>query len=116
MRGLLFTIWIHAGKTASSTIDALETLTLGQFESVQHGGARMVRASLSGKSFDYEMPANWGQHDFIESLRECYKQVLTQGADGQMTDKELQDYLLDANNQVTDTMFVRVNNHSSYGR
>jgi len=42
--------------------------------------------------------------------------LLTQGAAGQMTDKELQDYLLDTNNQVTDTMFVRVNNHSSYGR
>ena len=116
MRGLLFTIWIQAGKTASSTIDALETLAAGQFESVQHGGARMVRASLSGKSFDYEMPANWGPHDFIDSIRECYKIVRTQGASGQMTDQELEDYVLDTANQVSDTQFARVNQYSRYGR
>lgn len=116
MRGLLFTVWIYAGKTASSTIDTLESLASGQYETVTHGGARMVRASLSGKSFDYEMPANWGPHDFIETIRECYKIVRKQGASGQMTDQELEDYVLDTANQVSDTQFARVNQHSRYGR
>jgi len=115
MRALLFTVWIHSGKTATSTINALETLAQGQFETVTHGGARMVRASLSGKSFDYEMPANWGSNDFIESVRVAYKRVLIQGAAGQMTDTELQDFVLDSNNQVTDFYSVRVSN-ANYGR
>lgn len=75
----------------------------------------MVRASLSGKSFDYEMPANWGSNDFIESVRVAYKRVLIQGAAGQMTDTELQDFVLDTNNQVTDSYSVRVSS-ANYGR
>jgi hypothetical protein len=115
MRALLFTVWVYAGKTASETIDTLEALAVAQYETVTHGGARMVRASLSGKSFDYEMPANWGPTDFIESVRLCYKVVLTRGADGRMTDAELQDYILDTSEEQVDTMTARVSNYR-YGR
>lgn len=115
MRALLFTVWVYAGKSATGTISTLEALAIAQYETVTHGGARMVRASLSGKSFDYEMPANWGPTDFIESVRLAYKQVLTGGAAGQMTEAELMAYVLDSDNEQTDTMTVRVNN-LRYGR
>jgi len=51
MRALLFTIWIQSDKSVSATLAMLEQLTLAQFETVQQGGARMINASLSGKSF-----------------------------------------------------------------
>ena len=109
MRSLLFTLWIQADKSVSATLSLLEQLTAAQFETVQQGGARMINASLSGKSFSYELPPNWGAFDFSEMIRLAYKRVSLGGAsDGQMTDAELQTYVLDANNEVTDTMTARV--------
>ena len=109
MRALLFTIWIQSDKSVTATIALLEQLTVAQLETVQQGGARMINASLSGKSFSYELPPNWGAFDFSEMIRLAYKRVSLGGASGgQMTDAELQTYVLDANNEVTDTMTARV--------
>ncbi len=110
MRALLFTIWIQSAKSASATITLLEALATAQFETVQQGGARMIRASLSGKSFDYELPPNWGVFEFQESIRFAYKTVATGGTSGaQMTDAQLQAYVLDTSDEVTDTLIARVN-------
>jgi len=109
MRALLFTIWIQSDKSVTATLALLEQLTVAQLETVQQGGARMINASLSGKSFSYELPPNWGAFDFSEMIRLAYKRVSLGGASGgQMTDAELQTYVLDANNEVTDTMTARV--------
>ena len=109
MRALLFTIWIQSDKSVTATLALLEQLTVAQIETVQQGGARMINASLSGKSFSYELPPNWGAFDFSEMIRLAYKRVSLGGASGgQMTDAELQTYVLDANNEVTDTMTARV--------
>ena len=114
MRALLFTIWIQSDKSVTATIALLEQLTLAQLETVQQGGARMINASLSGKSFSYEMPAQWGVFDFQEMIRLAYKRISLGGASGgQMTDAELQTYVLDANDEVTDTMVVRVSSNSN---
>ena len=69
MRSLLFTLWIQSDKSVSATLALLEQLTIAQLETVQQGGARMINASLAGKSFSYEMPANWGAFDFSEMIR-----------------------------------------------
>ena len=109
MRALLFTIWIQSDKSVMATLALLEQLTVAQLETVQQGGARMINASLSGKSFSYELPPNWGAFDFSEMIRLAYKRVSLGGASsGQMTDAELQTYVLDANDEVTDTMTARV--------
>jgi len=109
MRALLFTLWIQSDKSVTATLALLEQLTVAQLETVQQGGARMINASLSGKSFSYELPPNWGAFDFSEMIRLAYKRVSLGGASGgQMTDAELQTYVLDANNEVTDTMTARV--------
>jgi len=109
MRALLFTIWIQSDKSVTATLALLEQLTVAQLETVQQGGARMINASLSGKSFSYELPPNWGAFDFSEMIRLAYKRVSLGGASsGQMTDAELQTYVLDANDEVTDTMTARV--------
>jgi hypothetical protein len=109
MRALLFTIWIQASKSVTATLTQLEALATAQFETVQQGGARMVRASLSGKSFDYELPPNWGAFEFQDGIREAYRKIKIGGTDGaQMTDAELEAYVLDSNYEVTDTIIARV--------
>ena len=109
MRALLFNIWIVSDKSVTATLLMLEQLTVAQLETVQQGGARMINASLSGKSFSYELPPNWGAFDFSEMIRLAYKLISLGGANGgQMTDVELQSYVLDANNEVTDTMTARI--------
>lgn len=110
MRSLLFTLWIQADKSVSATLALLEQLTLAQRETVQQGGARMINASLSGKSFSYELPPNWSWDEFLNYLRLAYKTIKTGGAsDGQMTDAELEDYVLDVNDEQTDTILARIN-------
>ncbi len=114
MRALLFTIWIQSSKSVSATLTLLEQLAVAQFETVQQGGARMIRASLSGKSFDYELPANWGAFDFTEQVRLAYKIVATGGtSSAEMTDAQLKAYVLDTSDEVTDTMIARVNYNQS---
>lgn len=109
MRALLFTIWIQADKSVSQTVILLEKLAIAQIETIEQGGARMIRASLSGKSFDYELPPNWGAFEFTEQIRIAYKTVKTGGTDGaQMTDAQLEAYILDTADEVTDTMLVRI--------
>ena len=109
MRALLFTLWIQSDKSVSATLALLEQLTVAQLETVQQGGARMINASLSGKSFSYELPPNWGAFDFSEMIRLAYKRISLGGATGgQMTDAELQTYVLDANDEVTDTFTARI--------
>ena len=109
MRALLFTIWIQSDKSVTATLALLEQLTKAQLETVQQGGARMINASLSGKSFSYELPPNWGAFDFSEMIRLAYKTIKIGGASGgQMTDAELQTYVLDANDEVTDTLTARI--------
>ncbi len=110
MRSLLFTLWILSDKSVTATIALLEELTKGQLETVQQGGARMINASLAGKSFSYELPANWGAFEFNMMLMECYKILTTKGLNGgQMTDSQLNSYVLDTKNEVTDTMLARIN-------
>jgi hypothetical protein len=109
MRALLFTIWVQSDKSVTATLALLEQLTVAQLETVQQGGARMINASLSGKSFSYELPPNWGAFDFTEMIRQAYKCVALGGVSGgQMTDAELQTYVLDGNNEVVDTMTARI--------
>lgn len=69
----------------------------------------MINASLAGKSFSYELPPNWGAFDFSEMIRLAYKTIKIGGADGgEMTEAELETYVLDGNDEVTDTFIARV--------
>lgn len=114
MRALLFTLWIQSDKTVTATLSLLEQLTLAQVETVNQGGARMINASLSGKQFSYELPPNWGAFDFTEMIRLAYKTIKVGGASGgEMTDVELEAYVIDSSNEVTDTMTVRISSNSS---
>lgn len=109
MRSLLFTLWIQSDKSVSATLALLEQLTIAQLETVQQGGARMINASLAGKSFSYEMPPNWGAFDFSEMIRLSYKYIKTGGASGgEMTEAELEAYVLDTSDEITDTIIARV--------
>ena len=109
MRALLFTLWIQSDKSVTSTLALLEQITKAQLETVQQGGARMINASLSGKSFSYELPPNWGAFQFEEMIWQAYRRISLGGASGgQMTDAELQTYVLDANDEVTDTIVARI--------
>jgi hypothetical protein len=109
MRSLLFTLWIQSDKSVSATLALLEQLTIAQLETVQQGGARMINASLAGKSFSYELPPNWGAFDFSEMIRLAYKTIKIGGASGgEMTEAELETYVLDGNDEVTDTFIARV--------
>lgn len=108
MRDLLFTIWLKAEKDISKTIELVESLVVSQFETVTKGGARMVQASVAGKTFQYELPSGWSATDFIGSLRLVYKQLMTGGAsNGQMTETELKNFVLDTSNEVTNVARVR---------
>lgn len=114
MRALLFTIWIQSSKSVTGTLALLEALTLAQVETVNQGGARMVNASLSGKTFSYELPPNWGAFDFTEMIRLAYKKIKLGGASsGEMTDLELEAYVIDSSNEVTDTMTARMSTTNS---
>lgn len=108
MRSLLFVIWIKASKDAATALSIIETLALGEFDTQSRGGARIVSANVAGKQFQYELPADWSASDFIEQLRLLYRVATTGGADGsQMTDSEMNDYVIDAGNQVTNISKVR---------
>lgn len=110
MRSLLFTLWIQSDKSVSATLALLEQLAVAQYETVQQGGARMINASLSGKQFSYELPPNWGAFDFCEQIRYAYKKIKTGGAsDGEMTEAELEAYILDTDDELTDTIIARIN-------
>ena len=116
MRDLLFVIWLKAGKDISKTIELVESLVVAQFETVSEGGARMVQATVAGKTFQYELPDNWSDTDFMSTLRLCYKQLMTGGASGgEMTEAEVNAYILDSDNQVTNTVKARFA-HTAGGR
>jgi hypothetical protein len=108
MRSLLFVIWIKSAKDAATALSIIETLALGEFDTQSRGGARIVSANVAGKQFQYELPADWSATDFIEQLRLLYKVVTTGGASGgQMTDAEMEAYVIDAGNQVTNVAKAR---------
>ncbi|MGB2010560.1 MAG: hypothetical protein ACPIG6_06315 [Akkermansiaceae bacterium] len=110
MRSLLFTLWIQSDKSLSATLALLEKLTAAQFETVQQGGARMINASIAGKSFTYDLPPNWGAFEFEKMLYQAWKKIETGGATGgRMSDAELRTYILDTSNEETDTMLARIN-------
>jgi hypothetical protein len=114
MRSLLFTLWIKSDKSVSATLALLEQLTIAQLETVQQGGARMINASLAGKSFSYELPPNWGAFDFSEMIRLAYKTIKIGGASGgEMTEAELETYVLDGNDEVTDTLTARISYYNN---
>jgi hypothetical protein len=114
MRSLLFTLWIQSDKSVSATLALLEQLTIAQLETVQQGGARMINASLAGKSFSYELPPNWGAFDFSEMIRLAYKTIKIGGASGgEMTEAELETYVLDGNDEVTDTLTARISYYNN---
>jgi len=108
MRSLLFVIWIKASKDAATALAIIETLAVGEFDTQSRGGARIVSANAAGKQFQYELPPGWSASDFIEQLRLLYKVVTTGGASGgQMTDSEMNEYVVDAANQVTNVSKAR---------
>ena len=108
MRALLFVIWIKSGKDAAAALALIETLALGEYDTQSRGGARIVSANVAGKQFSYELPPNWSNSDFIETLRGLYKILTTGGASGgQMTDAELNAYVVDADDQVTNVAKAR---------
>ena len=108
MRALLFAIWIKAGKDAASTIALVESLVSGEFDTISKGGARIVSANVAGKQFTYELPPNWSSSDFIEMLRQLYKLLTTGGTSGEaMTDTQLEGYVVDEGNQVTNVTKAR---------
>ena len=107
MRSLIFTLWLKADKDVDETLKLIEGLAVAQFDVIESGGARIVRSSVAGKSFDFELPANWSAADLSESLRESYKCIKTGGASGgKMTATELEDYVLDSSNRVSDTFIA----------
>ena len=113
MRALIFIIWLQSSKSVSATLTALESLAVAQLETVQRGGARMIRASLSGKSFDYQLPDHWGAFEFQEQIRLAYKTIKLGGASGgEMTDAELEAYVIDTDGEVSDTFIARVGYNS----
>lgn len=113
MRSLLFTLWLRSDKSLSATLALLEQLAVAQYDTVEQGGARMINASLSGKQFSYELPPNWGAFDFCEQIRYAYKTIKTGGASGgEMTEAELETYVLDTNDEMTDTIIAKVSINS----
>jgi len=108
MRSLLFAIWIKASKDVAQTLALIETLALGEYETQSRGGARIINASVAGKTFSYELPPGWSASEFVENLRSLYKIITTGGATGiQMTDAELEAFVLDADDQVTNVTRAR---------
>lgn len=108
MRDLLFTIWLKAGKDASKTLELVESLVVSQFEIVSKAGARMIQGSVAGKTFIYQLPDGWSATDFISQLRLVYRQLNIGGASGGvMTEAEINTYVLDTANQVTNMTRAR---------
>ena len=115
MRSFIFTVWVHVSKTAQATIAGLEELAGNQYETAKQGGRYVVSASVQGKSFTYELPAGTSSAEFAESCREAWRMIKIGGAsNGQMTDAELETYLLDAGGEVTNTTVASFNN-GNYG-
>tara|TARA_R110002020_G_scaffold163977_1_gene350293 strand:+ start:104 stop:451 length:348 start_codon:yes stop_codon:yes gene_type:complete len=95
MRAFLFTIWIKAGKSAVQTIELLEQLAAKQYSIAEQGGRYVVSATVQGKSFTYELPEDETPYDFIQLCYDAWR--LVRG----MTDQELEDFIVDADNEVT---------------
>ena len=103
----MFAIWIKAGKDSANSLALVESLAAGEYDTLSEGGARIVSANVAGKQFNYELPDGWSSTDFIANLRQLYKLLTTCGANGLMTDDELESYVVDSGNQVTSVSKAR---------
>lgn len=109
MRGFIFSVWTNAGKTASATVTALETLAANQYTVAENGGRQMISASVQGKSFSYSVPDGMDASYFSQLAFEAWQAICTGGASGgTMTDAELLAYLKDttAETSVTRARFM----------
>ena len=70
--------------------------------------ASLILSRAAGRGLSQLLPPGWSASDFIEQLRLLYKVVTTGGASGgQMTDSEMNEYVVDAANQVTNVSKAR---------
>ena len=103
MRAFVFSIWAFVGETSDATLDALKSLAAKQYTTAEQGGKVVVSATVQGKSFTYEIPAGQSASDFMQLAYNSWRMVSIGGASGgQMTDAELNAYLLDVAGEVTD--------------
>lgn len=102
MRSFIFSIWVHSGKTASATLLALETLASNQYSVAEQGGRQVIAASVQGKSFSYQLPVGQTSSDFLLMAHDSWRMLKIGGAaGGQMTDAELEQYLIDPDSENT---------------
>jgi len=113
MRAFIFSVWVHVKKTSDATLEALESLAAKQYTTAEAGGKVVVSATVQGKSFTYEIPPGQSASDFLQLAYNSWRMVKIGGASGgQMTDAELEAYLIDVSGEVTDrtvAVFNQVN-------
>tara|TARA_B100000749_G_scaffold280793_1_gene278820 strand:+ start:3714 stop:4058 length:345 start_codon:yes stop_codon:yes gene_type:complete len=103
MRAFIFQVWVHAGKTYALTLAALETLASNQFDTAEQGGRVIVSSTVQGQSFTWEIPEGQTPADFSQIVYESWSFIQKGGTSGAaMTDAQLEAYLVDAGNEVTD--------------
>lgn len=116
MRAFIFSVWASVGETAANTIAALKALAAKQYTIAEQGGRYVVSASVQGKSFTYELPQGQGPAAFTDQAYSAWRHLNTAGASGGvMTNDELRAYLLDKDNQYTDTIVAAFTQDAHYG-
>lgn len=107
IRTMLFSIWMKSGKTAEGTRETVESLILVDYEVVERGGMFITGGGVNGQSFSFSRSSTFEPWEVTESLRRCYRQLEYGGSNGQMTDEELKNYVMDANNEVRSVGYYR---------
>ena len=95
-------------------INTLEALATSHYEIVEQNGRQVISASVQGKQFTYTIPDGYSVSDFQEQLREGYSILKTNGAsNGQMTDEEISNYVLDKDKEISNVARARFSNNKN---
>jgi hypothetical protein len=117
MRAFIFSVWAHVGEKSENTLEALKSLAAKQYSVAEQGGRYVISASSQGKSFTWELPPGETPASFTETAYDAWRMLKIGGASGgQMTDAELEAYVVDAGGQYTDTVIATFTQRSFDGR
>lgn len=74
-RSFVFSVWVANAKDVTKTVSALEQIAANNFTVVKEGGRVLVSASMSGKSYSYQIPPDQTASTVAEMAFYAWKQI-----------------------------------------
>ena len=103
VRSLLWSVWVQSGKTKAGACALLESLASGHLDTIKAQGRTMVRTTVNGKSFDYQVPPGSTPEKIRESAYAAWRKC-----EALADDAALENYLKQSRPNVIRPVFDRV--------